>query len=64
MSFLNTLSGSIFKLPAAEPYEVVADRDIKIRISDGVDLLVGRCYPRKGTGLPRLMIKSAITMYR
>ena len=58
MSLVSRLLGSAFKLPPAETYDVGVERNIKIPMSDGVYLLADRYYPRKGSKLPLILVRS------
>ncbi len=58
MSIISRLAGWIFKLPPAETYDIVVERDIKVVIPDGITLLADRYYPRKDGKRPLILIRS------
>lgn len=58
MSMISRLIGWIFKLPPAETYAVVVERDLKVPMPDGVVLLADHYYPRGGGRPPTILVRS------
>jgi len=59
MSIMSRLLARIFKLPAAETHDVVVERNIKVPMKDGVNLVTDRYYPHKGSQLPVILVRSS-----
>ena len=58
MSIISRLARWILKLPPAETYDLVLERDIKVPMPDGINLLADRYYPRKGGKYPLILVRS------
>jgi uncharacterized protein len=58
MSIATRIFGKLFKLPPAETYNVVVERDIKVPMPDGVVLLADRYYSRGSGKLPTVLQRS------
>lgn len=58
MSLLNRLVSWLLKLPPAETYDVVLERNIKVPMPDGVALLADHHYPRNGGQRPTILVRS------
>ena len=58
MSIISRLVGWLFKLPPAETYDIVVERDCKVPMSDGVTLLADHYYPRGGGHRPTILMRS------
>ena len=58
MSFTSRLIASIFRLPKAETYDVVVERDIEVPMPDGVRLRADHYYPRVSGKLPTILVRS------
>ncbi len=50
--------GILCKLPRAQTHDIVIDRDIAVRMPDGVDLLTDHYYPRGAGKLPTIVCRS------
>ena len=58
MSLMSRLMARMSKLPRAETYDIVVERDLKIPMPDGVVLLATRYYPRSAGGkLPTILLR-------
>ena len=58
MTVLSRLIGRLAKLPAAETYDVLVERDMKVPMPDGVVLLADRYAPRGAERLPTILVRS------
>jgi uncharacterized protein len=58
MSLMSRLIAKVSKLLPAETYDVVLENDLKVRMSDGVELLANRYYPRAGGNRPTLLLRT------
>src|SRR5437660_8107866 len=58
MTVLSRLVGRLAKLPAAETYDVLVERDMKVPMPDGVVLLADRYAPRGAERLPTILVRS------
>ena len=58
MTLTSRLMGWMFKLPPAETYDVVVEREIKVPMPDGVNLLADHYYPRGSAKLPTILVRS------
>lgn len=58
MSLVSRLLGWMFKLPPAETYDVVVERDVKVPMPDGVTLLADHYYPRSSAKRPTILVRS------
>lgn len=59
MSAISKFFSYIFKLPPAEYDDIAVERNIKTPMSDGVELLADRYYPRNITNLPTILVRSS-----
>ncbi len=57
MTILTRTIGRLAKLPLAETYDVIVERDLKVPMSDGVVLLADRYAPRGREGLPTILVR-------
>lgn len=57
MTLLSRLLGRVAKLPPAETYDVVIERDLKITMPDGVVLLADRYTPRGVENPPLILVR-------
>ena len=58
MTALSRLVGKLAKLPAAETYDVIVERDLQVPMPDGVVLLADRYVPRGADRLPTILVRS------
>ena len=58
LSFISRIIGWQFKLPPAETYDVVVERDLKVLMPDGVTLLADHYYPRGPGARPTILVRS------
>jgi putative CocE/NonD family hydrolase len=58
LSLISRFVGWRFKLPPAETYDVVVERDIPVPMPDGVTLLADHYYPRGGGAVPTVLVRS------
>ena len=58
MSLTSHLIVSFFRLPRAETYDVLVERDIQVPMPDGVVLLADHYYPRGSNKLPTVLVRS------
>jgi putative CocE/NonD family hydrolase len=58
MTALSRLVGRLAKLPPAETYDVIVERDLKVPMPDGVVLLADRYVPRKADKLPTILVRT------
>src|ERR1700738_3848015 len=58
ITVLSRLVGRLAKLPAAETYDVIVERDLKVPMPDGVVLLADRYAPRGAEQLPTILVRS------
>jgi predicted acyl esterase len=58
MSVGSRILARIWHLPPPDTRDIVQSRGIRIAMSDGVDLLADRYYPRGGERLPVVLIRS------
>ncbi len=58
MSIISRLIGRVFRLPPAETYDVVVERDVQVPMPDGVVLLADHYYPRAGGNPPTILVRS------
>jgi putative CocE/NonD family hydrolase len=57
MTFLSRVIGRLTKLPPAETYDVIVERDLKVPMPDGVVLLADRYVPRGRERLPTILVR-------
>jgi len=57
MSILSRIAGSIAKLPPAETYDILIERDLKVPMPDGVILLADRYAPRGVEKPPLILVR-------
>lgn len=50
--------GRLWKLPPAQTHNIAIERDIKVRMPDGVELLTDHYYPRGAGKLPTIVCRS------
>ena len=62
MSLVSRLTGWILKLPPAETYDIVIERDIKVPMPDGVVLLTDHYFPRGGEKRPTVIVRSLLPL--
>lgn len=58
MTMISRLLGWALKLPPAETHDVVIDRDLRVPMPDGVELLADHYHPRGVDGRPTILIRS------
>src|SRR5713101_7533577 len=58
MTALSRLIGRLAKLPSAETHDVIVERDLQVRMPDGVVLLADRYVPRNVGKLPTILVRS------
>ncbi len=58
MTALSRLIGRFAKLPPAETYDVIVERDLQVPMPDGVVLLADRYVPRGADKLPTILVRS------
>lgn len=58
MSIMSRLLGRAMRLPPAETYDIVIERDLKTPMPDGVMLLADRYAPRTHSGRPTILVRS------
>src|SRR5262245_32122048 len=58
MSILGRLITQLFKLPPAHPHRVVIDRDVRVPMRDGVELLANHYYTREHPNAPTILVRS------
>lgn len=58
MSLVSRLVGRVFQLPPADTYNVAVERDLKVPMPDGVNLLADHYYPRERDRLATLLVRS------
>src|SRR5574341_1504537 len=58
MSLASRLIAWVAKLPPAETYDVVVEKDIPITMPDGVTLMADHYYPRSGGPRPTILVRS------
>lgn len=58
MTIPSRLFALLNKLPPAQTYDVIVDRDVAIAMDDDVVLLADRYYPRDGTNVPTVLVRS------
>ena len=58
MSLMSRLVAWVAKLPPAETYDVVVEKDIPIQMPDGVTLMADHYYPRTGGPRPTILVRS------
>lgn len=58
MTVMSRLAGRLAKLPPAETYDVLVERDLKVPMPDGVVLLADRYAPRGAERLPTILVRS------
>jgi putative CocE/NonD family hydrolase len=58
MTAMSRLAGRLAKLPPAETYDVLVERDLKVPMPDGVVLLADRYAPRGADRLPAILVRS------
>lgn len=61
MSLMSRMMGRMFKLPPAETYDISVERDLKIPMPDGVDLLADRYYSQSLGQRLTVLIQSIYT---
>ena len=57
MTFLTRVLGTAAKLPPAETYDVIVERDLQVPMPDGVVLLADRYAPRGRERLPTILVR-------
>ncbi|HJT58135.1 MAG TPA: CocE/NonD family hydrolase [Ktedonobacteraceae bacterium] len=57
MTFLTRVLGATAKLPPAETYDVIVERDLKVPMLNGVVLLADRYAPRGRERLPTILVR-------
>jgi putative CocE/NonD family hydrolase len=58
MSLLSRLIGRVAKLPPADTYDVIVERNLKVPMPDGAVLLADHYYPRHGGKPPTILVRS------
>jgi uncharacterized protein len=58
MTIISRLIGMLSKLPAAETYDVLVERDLRVPMPDGVMLLADRYVPRGADKLPTILVRT------
>ncbi len=58
MTLKSRLFARLLKLPPADTHDVLIDRDLQVQAPDGVVLLADRHYPRGGSKLPTILVRS------
>ncbi len=58
MSIGSRILAHLWHLPGAYTRDIVEHHDIRVPMSDGVELLTDRYYPRNGENLPVILIRS------
>jgi putative CocE/NonD family hydrolase len=58
MTLASRLFARLLKLPPADTHDVLIDRDLQVQAPDGVVLLADRHYPRGGSKLPTILVRS------
>jgi uncharacterized protein len=58
MTIISRLIGMLTKLPAAETYDVLVERDLRVPMPDGVVLLADRYVPRGADKLPTILVRT------
>jgi putative CocE/NonD family hydrolase len=59
MTIMSRLMARMFKLPAAETYDVVVEKKLQVPMPDGVVLFADRYYPRRLGKRPTILIRTA-----
>lgn len=57
MTFISRVIGMLTRVPRAETYDVVVERDLRVAMPDGVVLLADRYYPRLASELPTILVR-------
>jgi uncharacterized protein len=58
MSLVSRLVARLLDLPPADTHDIVVDRDLEVVTPDRVVLLADRYYPRGGSRLPTILVRS------
>lgn len=58
MTLASRVIARAFRLPRAETYDIVVERDLPVPMPDGVVLLADHYYPRGGGRLPTVLVRS------
>ena len=58
MSIISRILARIYKLPPAETYDIVVDKNLEVPMPDGAVLLADHYYPRHARKLPTLLIRT------
>jgi putative CocE/NonD family hydrolase len=58
MSVASRILAQLWHLPAPFSHDIVEERDIRVTMRDGVELLLDRYHPRGGDNLPVVLIRS------
>ncbi len=58
MTILSRILGKILKLPPAKTRKIIVERDLKVPMPDGVDLLADHYYPRVDKNPPTVLVRS------
>ena len=58
MSISSRLAGWIFRLPPAKTPDIIIERDIKVPMHDGIELLADRYFPSGDGKVPTLLVRS------
>ena len=58
MSIGSRILAHLWHLPAAYTRDIIEHHDLRVPMSDGVELLTDRYYPRHGENLPVILIRS------
>ncbi len=58
MTLASRLIARLLELPPADTHDVLIERDLQVKCPDGIVLLADRHYPRGGSKLPTILVRS------